>query len=197
MRLAAGCALLAAALALGGCDFLAPPKSPFHGADVTGMQAGSSLTLPDADGRPRSLADFRGKVAVVIFGYTQCPDVCPTTLSDYASALKRLGDDARRVQVLFVTLDPKRDTPALLREYVAAFDPAFIALRGDAAQTAAVTQDFRVYAQERPGRTADSYTVDHSSQVFAFDGAGRLRLMIPAGTAVADIASDLRILANG
>ena len=185
-------ALLAAAA---GCDKLfSPPKTPFHGVDVTGLDAGSALRLPDFDGKVRTLADFRGKLVIVDFGYTQCPDVCPTTLHDYAQALKALGADASQVQLLFVTVDPRRDTPKLLKEYVPAFDPRFIALRGDAAATERVTKDFKVYAQERPGKTPESYTVDHSSQVFVFDREGRLRLMIPAGTAPADIASDLRVL---
>lgn len=196
MRRLAAWTLAAATMLAAGCDFLAPPKSPFHGVDVTGMEAGSSLKLPDADGRTRSLADFRGKVVVVIFGYTQCPDVCPTTLSDYATALKRLGADADQVQVLFVTVDPKRDTAALLREYVGAFDPRFVALRGDPSQVEGVTREFHIYVEERPGKTPDSYTVDHSSQVFAFDRNGRLRLMLPAGTSATDVASDLRILLN-
>jgi protein SCO1/2 len=195
-RFPAAAALCALLLATAGCDKLfAPPKSPFHGVDVTGMEAGE-LRLTDFNGKPRTLADFRGKVVAVMFGYTQCPDVCPTTLSDYASAMKKLGADASQVQVLFVTVDPKRDTAELLREYVPAFDPRFLGLRGDAQATARVTQDFHIYAQERPGKTPESYTVDHASQVFVFDRAGKLRLMIPAGTAPADIASDLQILLN-
>jgi protein SCO1/2 len=195
-RLLATAALCALLLATAGCDKLfAPPKSPFHGVDVTGMDAGE-LRLTDFDGKPRTLADFRGKVVAVMFGYTQCPDVCPTTLSDYASAMKKLGDNAAQVQVLFVTVDPKRDTAQLLREYVPAFDPRFLGLRGDAQATAKVTQDFHIYAQERPGKTPESYTVDHASQVFVFDRAGKLRLMIPAGTPPADIASDLQVLLN-
>jgi protein SCO1 len=194
-RVLATLALAALLLALAGCDKLfSPPKTPFHGVDVTGLDAGSALRLPDFDGNVRSLADFRGKLVIVDFGYTQCPDVCPTTLHDYAQALKALGADASQVQFLFVTVDPRRDTPKLLKEYVPAFDPRFIALRGDADATARVTKDFKVYAEERPGKTPESYTVDHSSQVFVFDRQGRLRLMIPAGTAPADIASDLRVL---
>jgi protein SCO1/2 len=194
-RVLATLALAALLLALAGCDKLfSPPKTPFHGVDVTGLDAGSALRLPDFDGNLRSLADFRGKLVIVDFGYTQCPDVCPTTLHDYAQALKALGADASQVQFLFVTVDPRRDTPKLLKEYVPAFDPRFIALRGDAEATARVTKDFKVYAEERPGKTPESYTVDHSSQVFVFDRQGRLRLMIPAGTAPADIASDLRVL---
>ena len=195
-RRALGVLALAALLLTGaGCDKLfTPPKTPFHGVDVTGLDVGSALRLPDFDGKVRSLADFRGKLVVVDFGYTQCPDVCPTTLHDYAEAMKKLGADASQVQFLFVTVDPRRDTPKLLKEYVPAFDPRFIALRGDAEATERVTKDFKVYAQERPGKTPESYTVDHSSQVFVFDREGRLRLMIPPAATPADIASDLRVL---
>lgn len=189
-------ALAAAMILAAGCDKLLPAKSPFKGIDVTGAQAAGELKLNDQYGKPRSLADFRGKVVVVSFGYTQCPDVCPTTLSDLASAMKKLGADASRVQVLFVTVDPKRDTPELLRQYVGAFNPDFLALYGDAAATARATKDFKVYAQERPGKEPGSYTVDHSAQTFAFDREGRLRLMFGYGTAPEAIASDLRILLN-
>jgi protein SCO1 len=189
---AAAAALL---LATAGCDkVFAPPKTPFHGVDVTGMDSGSALRLEDFNGKERTLADFRGKVVAVTFGYTQCPDVCPTTLHDYAEAMKKLGNDASQVQFLFVTVDPKRDTAELLREYVRAFDPRFLGLRGDEAAIERVTKDFHVYAQARAGKTAQSYTVDHASQVFVFDRQGRLRLMVPAGTTPADIASDLRVL---
>jgi protein SCO1 len=189
-------AALACALALTACDKLAGVRSPFKGIDVTGSPIGGELRLLDPDGKPRSLGDFRGKVVVVVFGYTQCPDVCPTTLSDFASALKKLGPDAASVQVLFVTVDPKRDTAELLRQYVPAFNPAFLGLRGDAAATSKVTREFRVYAQERAGKTADSYTVDHSAQSFVFDKQGRVRLIIGYGAPSEAIASDLKILLN-
>lgn len=182
-----------AALALAACEPGSSARSPFHGTDVTGLEI-PGLQLADASGEPRSLAEFRNKLVVVIFGYTQCPDVCPTTLHDYAQAMKALGKDASQVQVLFVTVDPKRDTGELLGQYVGAFDPRFIGLRGDAAATERVEKDFHIYVAEHPGRSAESYTVDHSSQVFVFDRTGKLRLMINAGTPSADIASDLRVL---
>ncbi|HSN19199.1 MAG TPA: SCO family protein [Usitatibacter sp.] len=194
-RLLAAAALCALLVSAAGCEKLfGPPKTPFHGVDVTGMEAGQSLQLEDFNGKMRTLADFRGKVVLVVFGYTQCPDVCPTTLQDYAQAMKKLGADASRVQLLFITVDPKRDTAQLLREYVPAFDPRFLGLRGDEKAIERVTQDFHVYAAARPGKTPESYTVDHASQVFAFDPEGRLRVMIPAGTKPEDIASDLRAL---
>jgi protein SCO1/2 len=189
-------ALLACALALAACDKFATSKTPFKGIDITGSPIGGELGLLDPDGKPRALADFRGKVVVVIFGYTQCPDVCPTTLADFASAMKKLGPDAAEVQVLFVTVDPRRDTAELLRQYVPAFNPAFLGLRGDVAATARVTREFRVYAQERSGKTPESYTVDHSAQSFVFDRKGRVRLIIGYGAPSEAIASDLKILLN-
>ena len=189
-------ALACAIVLLAACDKVFAPKSPFQGIDVTGSRMGGELKLVDHNGKARTLADFRGKVAVVVFGYTQCPDVCPTTLADLSSALKKLGPDGARVQVLFVTVDPRRDTAELLRQYVPAFHPDFLGLRGDAAATSQATKDFHVYAQERTGKTADGYTVDHSAQTFAFDREGRLRLVFGYGMAPEAMASDLRILLN-
>ena len=189
-------ALACTALALAGCDRLAGSKTPFHGIDVTGSSIGKELNLTDHNGKPRTLADFRGKVVVVTFGYTQCPDVCPTTLSDLSSAVKKLGADASRVQVLFVTVDPKRDKPDLLKQYVPAFNPDFLGLYGDAAATRKATSDFKVYAEERAGKTADTYTIDHTAQTFAFDKEGRLRLVWGYGATSDAMASDVRILLN-
>jgi len=189
-------ALLAAALSLTACDKLfAPTRGPFNGIDVTGGEMGGELRLTGHDGKPRSLADFRGKVVVVAFGFTHCPDVCPTTLADLAAARKELGENGRDVQVLFVTVDPKRDTQQLLAQYVPAFDPTFVGLFGDAAATQRVTKDFHVYAQERAVKDSE-YTVDHSAQSFVFDRQGRVRLLISPGTAPKAIASDLRVLLN-
>jgi len=188
---------LAAALALGGCDRLfAPSKGPFTGIDVTGGEMGGELRLTDHDGKARSLADLRGKVVVVVFGFTHCPDVCPTTLADMASAVRELGDRGGEVQVLFVTVDPKRDTAELLRQYVPAFDASFIGLRGTDAEVLRVTKDFHVYAAERPGKTEGTYTVDHSAQSFVIDRKGKIRLLLPPATPPAAIASDLRVLLN-
>jgi protein SCO1 len=188
--------LACAALIVAGCDKLASSKTPFQAIDVTGSPIGKELNLTDHNGTPRTLADFRGKVVVVTFGYTQCPDVCPTTLSDLSSAVKKLGPDASRVQVLFVTVDPKRDKPELLKQYVPAFNPDFLGLYGDAAATQRATGDFKVYAQERAGKTPDTYTVDHTAQTFAYDKEGRLRLVIGYGATPDAMASDFRILLN-
>ena len=188
---AIACAVLAA-----GCDKLSGSKTPFKAIDVTGAPMGGELRLTDHNGKPRALPDFRGKVVLVNFGYTQCPDVCPTTLADLASAMKKLGADASQVQVLFVTVDPKRDRPELLREYLPAFDPTFLGLYGDADATAKVLRDFKIYAQQRPGKTPDTYTVDHAAQTFVFDRQGKLRLVMGYGMAPEAIASDVRILLN-
>lgn len=192
---------IAGALALGavlatGCDKLAPSRSPFAGVDVTGAKMGGELRLKDPSGKERSLADFRGKVVALFFGYTHCPDVCPTTLSDMAKAMRLLGADASRVQVLFVTVDPKRDTAELLGQYVPAFDPSFLGLWGDAAATAKATKDFNIYFQERAGKDAASYTVDHTAQSFVIDKEGRLRLVWPYGIEPAQMAGDLKVLLN-
>ncbi len=198
MKLRGAVAALALLLScLGGCDKLLPnARSPFNGVDVTGSPIGGDFRLADPQGKPRSLADFRGKVVVLAFGYTHCPDVCPTTLSDFASAVKRLGADGERVQLVFVTVDPKRDTPELLGQYVPAFNPAFIGLRGDEQATDKVLRDFRVYAKAREGKAGESYTVDHSAQSFVFDREGKLRLVIGYGLEPEKIASDLRVLLN-
>jgi protein SCO1/2 len=195
VALRAAAAILVALLAV-GCDQLGVAKSPFKSIDVTGAPIGGELRLTDHNGKPRTLADFRGKVVLVNFGYTQCPDVCPTTLADLATAMRKLGADASQVQVLFVTVDPKRDKPELLREYLPAFDKSFLGLYGDADATRKVENDFKIYAAERPGKTPDTYTVDHAAQTFAFDRQGKLRLVMGYGMAPDAIASDVRILLN-
>ena len=185
---------VAGAMLVAACD--SAPKSPFNGIDVTGSPIGGELRLNDFNGKPRSLAEFRGKVVLVTFGYTQCPDLCPTTLQDLNSSLKKLGSDASRVQVLFVTVDPKRDKPELLREYVPAFNPSFIGLYGDEEATKKVESEFKIYAAQRPGKTPDTYTVDHSAPTYAYDPQGRMRLMIGPGFTPDAMASDVRLLLN-
>jgi protein SCO1/2 len=199
-------AIVSAALGLAGCDKLLPNlKSPFNSVDVTGSPLGNEFTLADPDGKPRSLSEFRGKVVVVTFGYTHCPDVCPTTLADFASALKRLGNDGKLVQLLFVTVDPKRDTPELLRQYVPAFDPGFIGLRGDEPTTEKVAKAFHVYVKPDPpkdagaahsGTGSNNYTVSHSAQSFVFDRDGKIRLVVGYGLPPEKIAADLKVLIN-
>jgi protein SCO1/2 len=174
---------------MSGCDSGAPK---FKSTDITGVDYGKTLELADPSGRVRRLEDFRGKVVVVFFGFTHCPDVCPTTLADIAGALKKLGPDSDRVQALFITVDPERDTPADLERYVKAFDPRFIALRGDLPATQRVAKDFKIYFEKR--KQGDSYTVDHSSQSYVIDPQGRLRLLVRPDRLSADLADDLRTL---
>lgn len=194
MRRAAAALAAALAFGLGACDKLSPiPASPFQGADITGASLGGEMRLVDHTGKPRTLADFRGRVVVVIFGYTNCPDVCPTSLAAAAEAMKLLGGDARQVQVLFVTVDPKRDTVQLLGQYVPAFDARFIGLTGDSAAVDQVVRDFKMYANAREPK-GGAYTVDHSGQMFAMDRAGKARLMWPPGVSPQAMASDLRVL---
>ena len=171
-----------------------PDHPRFQASDVTGVAFGRDFQLTDHNGKPRTLADFRGKVVVVFFGYTQCPDVCPTTLSDLAAALQKLGADANRVQVLFVTVDPERDTPELLSHYVPAFNPTFLGLSGDAAATAATAREFKVLYQKQPGSTPGSYAMEHSAGTFIFDPQGRLRLFASHGQGPDVFAHDIREL---
>jgi protein SCO1/2 len=174
-----------------GC---APDGSKFQASDVTGAAFGREFQLNDAAGKPRTLADYRGKAVVVFFGYTQCPDVCPTTLAELAEVMKKLGPDADRVQVLFVTIDPERDTPDLLSKYVPAFDPRFMGLYGDAAATARTAKEFKIIYQKQPGATPGSYTMDHSAGTYIFDPQGRLRLYVSYGQGPEAFAHDLREL---
>jgi protein SCO1/2 len=172
----------------------APDKPSFRMSDVTGSAFGRDFALFDQNGKPRTLADFRGKAVVLFFGYTQCPDVCPTTMGTLAQAMKDLGKDADRVQVLFVTVDPERDTPALLSEYVPAFDPRFLGLYGDAQATERVAKEFKVIYRKSPGATPDTYTMDHSAGTFVFDPQGRLRLYAGYGQGADVFVHDLREL---
>jgi protein SCO1/2 len=185
---------LAAALLLLALAACSPQGPKFQSSDVTGSSFGRDFSLQDPAGKKRTLADFRGKAVVVFFGYTQCPDVCPTTLSTLAETMKLLGPDADRVQVIFITIDPERDKPALLAEYVPAFDKRFLGLYGDAEATERVAKEFKVIYQKQPGPTPTTYTMDHSAGVFVFDPQGRLRLYARHGQGPDAFASDLREL---
>jgi protein SCO1/2 len=189
MRRAA--AALVAALVLAGC---APDGPSFRSTDVSGASFGRELALTGHDGKPRTLADFRGKVVVLFFGYTQCPDVCPTALAAVAEAKRRLGADGALVQGVFVTVDPERDTPELLANYVPVFDPSFVGLYGDAAATERAAKEFKVLYRKVPGSTPETYTMDHSAGMFVFDRQGQLRLFVGHGTGVDALAHDLREL---
>lgn len=171
-----------------GCD--AGPQ--FRSTDITGAPYGRSLELADHTGKPRRLEDWRGKAVVLFFGFTHCPDVCPTTLADIAQAVKELGPDAGRVQVLMVSVDPERDTPESLAKYVTAFDPRFLGLRGELEATKKVAAEFKIYFGKR--KIGDSYTVDHSGQSYVIDPQGRLRLLVRHDRIAQDLAHDLRAL---
>ena len=186
--------LLAAALA-GGCgDKAEAPR--FKLTDVTGAGFGKALNLTDHNGRPRTLADFRGKVVTVFFGFTHCPDVCPTTLVEMAQVMKELGADADQLQVLFVTVDPERDTQKLLAQYVPSFHPGFIGLYGDRDATARAAKEFKIYYNKQPA-TGGSYSVDHSAGTFVLDREGRLRLFAQYGQGPAALLHDIRLLLAG
>ena len=172
----------------------APAKPSFKGVDITGAEYARSLALTDADGQPRTLADFKGKVVLVFFGYTQCPDVCPTTMAELAEVKRSLGADGARVQGLFVTVDPERDTAPLLKAYVANFGPDLVGLRGSLEQTQAAAKEFKVFYAKVPGKTASSYTVDHTAGSYVFDAQGRVRLFTRYGSGAQALADDLKIL---
>lgn len=199
-RGAAAAAVLTLALAsafIAGCD-RAPGGGPaFKAIDVSGADFGRELALSDAEGRPRSLADFRGKVTVIFFGYAQCPDVCPTTLAELAEARRALGPAGQDVQGVFVTVDPERDTPEMLRDYVRAFDPSFVALRGSPEQTREAAKAFKIFYAKVPGKTEGSYTVDHTAGAYILDREARLRLFTRHGTGAEALVHDLKLLLDG
>ncbi len=183
-----------AAALLAACDRAAAPKPQFKAVDITGAEYARELTLTDAEGKPRTLAEFKGKVTVVFFGFTQCPDVCPTTLLELANVKKQLGADGARVQGIFVTIDPERDTPELLKAYVGNYGADFVALRGDAEQTKAAAKHFKVFYAKVPGKTEGSYSMDHTAGSYVFDAKGRVRLFTRYGTGADVLVHDLKLL---
>ena len=189
-RSAAGLALLMAAALMAACGNDAPQ---FQLTDVTGAEFGRDFQLTDHTGRPRALADFRGKVVAIFFGFAHCPEVCPTALADLASVVNGLGKDADRMQVLLITVDPERDTPAVLSQYVAAFHPGFLGLYGDADATSRTAKEFRVFYQKQP-LPGGGYTVDHSAGTYIYDTAGRLRLFAGYGQGAPKMLHDIRLL---
>ncbi|MBI5923171.1 MAG: SCO family protein [Betaproteobacteria bacterium] len=188
-------ALILALLLLVGCG----GTTKFSGTDISGASFGREFSAPltDHTGQLRRLADYQGKVVVIFFGYIQCPDVCPTTMSALAEAMQLLGTDAQRVQVLFITVDPERDTRELLAAYVPQFHPSFVGLSADVATTAATAQEFKVFYQKQPGSKASTYTVDHSANSFVYDPQGRLRLYLMLGESPQRIAADIKLLLGG
>jgi len=176
------------------CDAGGPK---FRSTDITGVDYGKALALADHHGKARQLEDFRGKAVVLFFGFASCPDVCPTTLADMAQVMRELGPLADRVQVLFVTVDPERDTQTVLSKYVPAFHPDFLGLRGDLEATRAAAREFKVYFEKRPAETPGQYSVDHSAQSYVIDPQGRLRLFVRHERIGEDLAPDLRTLLRG
>lgn len=184
-------------LSLGGISLLSAcsdKKITLQGVDVTGAEYARDFPLPDADGRQRKILDFSGKVVVVFFGFTQCPDVCPTTLQEMVEVKQALGADAHRFQGVFITLDPDRDTPEVLKAYTGNFDPSIVALTGSAEQLAAVAKDFKVYFKKVEGKTPGSYSIDHSAGSYMYDPAGRLRVYSRYGSGSKQLALDAKAL---
>lgn len=182
-------------LPLAACDRIGPGARPgFKGVDITGVDYANELNLTDADGRRRTLADFKGKVSVIFFGYTQCPDVCPTTLAEVAAARKLLGPDGARVLAIFVTVDPERDLPEVLKAYVSSFGADFVGLRGTPEETKAVARQFKIFYSKVPGKTETSYTIDHTAGAYVLDAKGRARLFTRYGLGPEALAADLKVL---
>lgn len=186
-----------AALLLAGLAACQKTPPAFQGIDITGADYARQLNLTDADGQARTLADFKGKVAIVFFGYTQCPDVCPTTLSEIAAVKKKLGAEGDKVVGVFVTIDPERDSAAVLKSYVGSFGPGFVALRGSVDQTKEVAREFKVFYAKVPGTTDGSYTMDHTANSFVFDPQGRVRLAERYGAGADALAQDVKALLDG
>ena len=185
---------LLAAAALTACS---PDKPAFKGVDITGADYAKDFALADQNGQTRGIKDFAGKVVVVFFGYTQCPDVCPTTLQELLEVQRMLGADGARVQPVFITVDPERDTAELLKAYMANFDPSFVALRPTPEQLQALLKDFKIYAKKVDGKTPTSYTMDHSAQSYVYDPKGRLRLYNRYGSGPQALADDIKLILQG
>jgi protein SCO1/2 len=188
---------------VGGCERKASPaaetsapakKASFRSIDITGAEYARGLELPDADGKNRTLAEFKGRVIVVFFGYTQCPDVCPTTMAELSEVRRALGPDADKLQGIFVTVDPERDTAAVLKAYVDNFNAGFVGLRGSSEQIKQVAKEFKVFYAKVPGRTETSYTIDHTAGAYVFDTQGRIRLFSRHGAGAKALEEDVRAL---
>lgn len=180
----------ATALVLSGCG----GDAAFRGSDITGTKLGTDLAMIDDAGQPRTLADYRGKVVVVFFGFTQCPDVCPTSMAQLAHAMELLGNDAGKVQVLMISVDPERDTPEVLSSYVKAFNPSFTGLTGTSEQLAATARSFRAHYAKVPGATPGDYTMDHGSSFYILDKSGEARVLLRGDAPAQDVVHDLREL---
>ena len=184
-------ALAFSVLSLTGCT---DPKVAFKGVDITGADYAKELNLPDQNGQVRKIKDFSGKLVVVFFGYTQCPDVCPTTMQELAEVKRLLGSDGDKLQAVFVTVDPERDTTELLKAYVENFDASFVALRPTSEQLPVIAKDFKIYYKRVEGKTPTSYTMDHSAGSYTFDAQGRVRLFNRYGMGAEALAHDFKLL---
>ena len=188
---------LTAVLALAGLMGCSPEKPAFKGVDITGADYAKDFALADQNGQTRTIKDFAGKLVVVFFGYTQCPDVCPTTLQELQEVRRLLGADGEKLQAVFITVDPERDTAELLKAYIANFDPSFLALRPTPEQLQPLLKDYKIYAKKVEGKSATSYTMDHSAQSYMYDPQGRLRLYNRYGSSAQALADDARLLLQG
>lgn len=177
-----------------GISACSEQKIAFKGIDITGAEYSRNFALTDHNGQLRTIADFKDKIPVVFFGFTQCPDVCPTAMAELVEVKKKLGAQGHLVQGIFVTIDPERDTAPVLKAYMGNFDPSFLALRGDAAQTAAVAKEFKIFYKKVEGKTPTSYTMDHSAGSYTFDAAGKVRIYNRYGTGAQAIADDIAVL---
>jgi protein SCO1 len=183
--------------ALVACDSkTSAPKASFANTDITGSDFGRDFSLTDHTGQRRTLADYRGKVVALFFGFAQCPDICPTTLSDLAQVKQQLGADGDKLQVLFITVDPERDTQEVLAGFVPAFDPSFVALRGSKDEIEKVTKDFKVFAQKVAGKDGGAYTIDHTAATYVYDTQGRIRLFVRHGQTLSLVGDVKQLIAE-
>ena len=191
----AAASVLGSSLLLSACS---EAKPQFRSVDITGADYAKDFQLTDFNGQPRTLADYAGKVVVVFFGFTQCPDVCPTSMLELAEVKKLLGEDGDKLQGLFISIDPERDTPVVLKEYMNAFDPSFVGLyAGSPEKLAALAKEFKVYYKRVEGKTPSTYTMDHTAASYVYDPQGRLRLFTRYGTGAQAMADDIRLLLQG
>ncbi len=198
MLIAGALAGMMALVSMTGCDNQPPkPKANFASTDVTGIDYAKGFELTDHTGQKRTLADYRGKAVVVFFGFTHCPDVCPTTLAELAAVKKELGADGDKLQVLFITVDPERDTQQALADFVPAFDPSFVGLYGTPEQTAKLQQDYKLFVQKVKNKTGDSYNVDHTAGSYVYDPQGRIRLFMRSGQGPQAVLNDLKLILAG
>ncbi len=193
--IATGIMVTGGGMLLGACS---PPEKPqFKSIDLTGADYAKDFSLADQNGKVRSIKDFSGKVVVVFFGFTQCPDVCPTTMAELAGIKKSLGTDGDKLQAIFISVDPERDTPELLNAYMANFDPSFLALRPTLEQLPQLAKDFKTYYKKVEGKTPGSYSMDHTAGSYVYDTKGRVRLYTRYGSGADGLTSDLRLLLQG